>query len=342
MQLSGNVTRFDWSDPTKVSVTWGVFGHGKYAFQIRDYFYDSLASVTLDVCFNEWVQSYSSPESHSMLRISARRNRSSHMIQHSFRSIRMAKSCSKSFNTLDLIEPDTTRLLSLPSLYTFTMEHNIDYGYQYPAPDDQYTFSVLTFVIEPATNESIPILELLLFDSGPGDLTTETNVTRHLTSQFTYDAGSGPTTVVAISEALHVTIVRSASARVLTYSVFAINWILEFCSVITTIAAFSRRGGKSDVGITLLPVTVVLSIPAIRNLFVGSPPFGIYLGAYENRGTPLLLIENILSDVVGFFPQMLIVASCTAVILSGHVLKSIWGEGARTKEKRGLRPKDIQ
>jgi len=42
---------------------------------------------------------------------------------------------------------------------------------------------------------------------------------------------------------------------------------------------FDREG---EIGVALLPITVILSIPAIRNLYVGSPPLGIYLGAWRD------------------------------------------------------------
>ena len=41
--------------------------------------------------------------------------------------------------------------------------------------------------------------------------------------------------------------------------------------------SFVRREGVNDT-VLLLPVTLVLVIPALRRLYPGSPPFGIYLG----------------------------------------------------------------
>ena len=92
--------------------------------------------------------------------------------------------------------------------------------------------------------------------------------------------------------------------------------------MMTTVVAFSRERGKRDVAVTLLPITAILAIPAIRNLYVGSPPFGIGLGAYDDSAAAFRRIESAVSDIIGFFPQMLIIASCIAMVLYFHALKS--------------------
>jgi len=200
---------------------------------------------------------------------------------------------------------------------SFKTEHEIEDGYQYLAPNDEYSFSAFVFVIERTTNKSIPIDTFEIQTTGPGDFGTKSD-SFSTTNAFTYNAGSGPITVNVTSSTMFASVVRSAPARALTYSMFAINWILVVCSIVTTSVAFNRGGEKSDVGITLLPITVILTIPTIRSLYVGSPSFGIYL------------------DVVGFFPQMLIVASCTVVVLTGYGIKSAQGGGVSTGERAGV------
>lgn len=76
------------------------------------------------------------------------------------------------------------------------------------------------------------------------------------------------------------TIVHSLRARAITYSMFAINWILTLCSIITTSAMFNRRGEVKE-AVALLPVTVILTIPVVRSLYSGSPPYGIHLGKHR-------------------------------------------------------------
>ena len=67
---------------------------------------------------------------------------------------------------------------------------------------------------------------------------------------------------------------------------FAINWVLTLCSVAIALVVYRRRGEVKD-GVALLPITVILTIPTIRGLYVGSPPFGIDFGAYQNYPTRL-------------------------------------------------------
>lgn len=182
-------------------------------------------------------------------------------------------------------ESDTIRLLSVRSLFTFSMDHEIETGVQFFAPNDLYTFSSFVFAIEKSTNKSIPIISFEIGSSGSGDFGTTSEVVPSA-NQFTYTGGSGPTTVNVDSHTIFASVGRSVPARALTYSMFAINWVLAVCSIITTSVSFNRGNESTDFGITLLPVTVILTIPAIRNLYVGAPPFGIFLGTYKYHDVP--------------------------------------------------------
>ena len=154
------------------------------------------------------------------------------------------------------------------------MDHNIASGIQYFAPNDWYSFSAFAFAIDKATNTSVPILTFEIGSAGAGDFSTNSDVIPSR-NNFTYNAGSGPTTIQVDSHTLDAGIGRSVPARALTYSMFAINWVLAVCSIITTSVTFDKGG---EIGVAFLPITVILTIPTIRNLYVGSPPFGIFLG----------------------------------------------------------------
>lgn len=205
----------------------------------------------------------------------------------------MVKSYRETFNLLDSDEFNTAPFPSVRSLYSFNMQHYIDVGVQYFAPEDAYSFSTFVFAIDRSTNKSIPIITFEIGSSGSGDFGSTSEVVPS-SNQFTYNPGTGPTTVGVKSHTILAGVSRSVPARALTYSMFAINWILAFCSIITTSVSFNRGGGGGDLGITLLPVTVILTIPAVRNLYVGSPPFGIFLGTYKNHGAPFPNIEALL------------------------------------------------
>ena len=101
-------------------------------------------------------------------------------------------------------------------------------------------------------------------------------------NQFTYNGKGGPTTVTVESYMMFPTFERSRRGQALIYFMFSINWIMTLCSIITTSVIFNREGQVKD-GVALLPITVILAIPAIRNLYPGAPPFGIYLGTHQTR-----------------------------------------------------------
>jgi len=148
------------------------------------------------------------------------------------------------------------------------------------------------FVVESSTNKSIPITTFAVGDGdyGPVDFTT-TSVELETRNNFTYNTEGGPITVEVESRAVLATTRRSNNARVLTFAMFAINWILTLGSVAIALVSLLRRGEVND-GVAFLPVTVILSIPTIRGLYVGSPPFGTPIGMHQNCSALLSRIDT--------------------------------------------------
>ena len=70
---------------------------------------------------------------------------------------------------------------------------------------------------------------------------------------------------------------RSLLTQAFTVCLLVINSALSIGSAYVTFLAVVRKGAVND-AVFLFPVTVVLTIPALRGLYPGSPPFGIYLG----------------------------------------------------------------
>jgi hypothetical protein len=140
-----------------------------------------------------------------------------------------------------------------------------------------------TFVIETNTNASIPIVFFGLMNSGAGDFSVASVPDGSPSiNWFTYDGKGGPTTVGVGSYVMYPVIRRSRRGKALTYFMFSINWIMTLCSMITTSVIVNREGQVKE-GVALLPITVILAIPTIRDLYPGSPPFGIYLGTHRNN-----------------------------------------------------------
>jgi len=149
-------------------------------------------------------------------------------------------------------------------------------------PFDFYFLNAFVFVIEKATNRSVSIIT---FATGEGAENFVVSSSMMQTkNNYTYDPGTGPTTVEVESGVVFITVKRSRLAQVFTVCLLLVNTALTICSSYITLLVFLRTDGMHD-GVFLLPVTIVLTIPALRGLFVGSPPFGIYIGGSQAFGS---------------------------------------------------------
>jgi len=153
--------------------------------------------------------------------------------------------------------------------------HPISVFAQDVAPFDTYALTATVFVIEKATNSSAPIIAFAVGE-GSNNFVVSSN-SRPTRSSYTYNPGTGPATVEVQSSAMYITVRRSQLAQAFTVCLLLINLALTAGSVYVTILVLTRRERINE-GIILFPVTVVLTIPALRNLYPGSPPFGIYIG----------------------------------------------------------------
>ena len=158
------------------------------------------------------------------------------------------------------------------------MDHVADYMFPDMVPFDTYTATALAFVIEKATNESVPII-LFAACGGPNDFVF-TSVETKTTSNYIYDSGMGPTTVEVDSSVIEISAKRSQLARAFTMCLLVINSALTVGSAYVTLLVVVRKEGIKE-AVVLLPVTIVLTIPALRGLYVGSPPFGIFFGGFQ-------------------------------------------------------------
>lgn len=149
---------------------------------------------------------------------------------------------------------------------------------QLAAPFDIYVMDAFAFVIDTATNQSVPITKFAVADP-LNNFVTHT-VDSPTASKFTYDAGQGPVTIDVESRALELKITRGVLSRTFTMSMWIVNWALTAGTVYTTLVNLVSTQRMSD-AVLALPITVILIIPAIRQLYVGGPPFGILLGIHS-------------------------------------------------------------
>ena len=155
------------------------------------------------------------------------------------------------------------------------MDHQIRGTNQPAAPFDAYDINVAVLAIDKATNKSTPIF--FSVDSLVQNFNMNSYSQKCTRSNHTYDPGTGPITVEATSCLTVIIVKRSTLARAFTICLLIVNWALTSVSVwVTTIIYF--KGEKPPDAVLLFPLTIVVTIPALRNLYVGSPPFGIFIG----------------------------------------------------------------
>lgn len=158
------------------------------------------------------------------------------------------------------------------------MEHPIDVLAPDRVPFDSYYITALVFMIDRATNESMPIISFAAGEGPNGFIVSSTN--EWVWSSYTYDSGTGPKTVDVPSTIAFITIKRSRLARAFTMCLLLVDSGLAVGSTYVMLLVFFKRDGL-DSTVLLLPVTIVLTIPTLRGLYPGSPPFGIYLGRFR-------------------------------------------------------------
>jgi len=160
-------------------------------------------------------------------------------------------------------------------LSAFVVDHPLRTLAQDMAPFDAYSLTAIVFVIEKETNKSVPIIAFGAGE-GPKNFVVSSKNSRTL-SNYTYDSGMGPTTVEVESSVISVAVKRSQLAQAFTVCLMLINSALTVGSAYVTILVLTEKERVHE-GIFLFPVTVVLTIPALRSLYPGGPPFGIYIG----------------------------------------------------------------
>ena len=143
------------------------------------------------------------------------------------------------------------------------------------APFDVCSSSTLIFVIDKATNKPVPIVALT---AGRAPENFElSSVQVETTSNYTYVSETGLTTIPVNSGVVRIEARRSRFARALTMCLFLVNWALATCSIYIVVLVISRRVETND-GILFLPVTIILTIPALRALYPGTRSLGIFIG----------------------------------------------------------------
>ena len=161
-------------------------------------------------------------------------------------------------------------------------------GTNQPAvPFDTYRANIIVLAIDKVTNNSVPVLFSV------NSLVQNFNVEILDMVRPSDKPIIEPITVESFPYFTIITVKRSTLSRAFTICLLIVNWALTSVSVwVTTIVYF--KGEKPPEAVLLFPLTIVVTIPALRNLYVGSPPFGIFIGMSQIlRPSDLGLITNV-------------------------------------------------
>jgi hypothetical protein len=227
-------------------------------------------------------------------------------------------------------EFQTTQLLDIEGGTHLPRSRAIFLNAQYAYPWDIYFLTTVFIAVNHENNASLPILKLALVDSANdfypnfGDSATSYfNGTNNISSQT-----------------LSLSLTRTPLVKSFDLTIYFVNWLLTGTVLFITIAAFYGKKEMPEVFL-LFPVTVILTVPSLRALMVDSPAFGEVSSCWlcttliqsEHSITGILigdlsLIPNMNDsetynpiDIIGLFPQMIIVSLCSVVLLLHFVHK---------------------
>ena len=171
---------------------------------------------------------------------------------------------------------------SVQPLQSFTTTHTLvlyawrGLDQQYGFPFDGYQLETTFLAFDDTTNASVPILGLRIISSTdnftPLLRYDEPTVTFNasVVSADAYDAGS--TAGRLLGRTMEIGLQRSGFAKTYVMTLWVVNWgLTAVVAFITVSAVAGREVGES---ILLLPISVILTIPALRALWDGAPAFG--------------------------------------------------------------------
>ncbi|TFK92070.1 hypothetical protein K466DRAFT_481434, partial [Polyporus arcularius HHB13444] len=172
-------------------------------------------------------------------------------------------------------------------LLEVTAWHGQDQQFAYPF--DTYILGTVFQAFLSGTNVSVPVLFLRISDATSSfqPILMQDADVRTLSlngSQIIHARG--------VQYSFH----RIALSQVLVMVLFVVNWLLT--AVVLYIAVSAYDGVPMSEGVLILPVSVILTIPALRALWVDAPSFG----ECSNSTLPLGI------DSCGTFLQMVIVS----------------------------------
>lgn len=135
-----------------------------------------------------------------------------------------------------------------------------DQAFYYPF--DFYHATTSFFVLNANDNTSLPITRLVFTDS----------VDNFKPSSIESDTQTVFNGTLVQSRTTSLGLMRTTRAKLYTMVLFVVNWLLTL--MVGYITLLTHLGEEFGEGIIVLPLTIILTLPQIRGLFVQDPPFG--------------------------------------------------------------------
>ncbi|KAF9270749.1 hypothetical protein L218DRAFT_952828 [Marasmius fiardii PR-910] len=185
-------------------------------------------------------------------------------------------------------------------IYTWVLGTNkCNVGLDFLYPFVHYEMTSSFFAVSETSNSTftpIAIVDAVLVTATDNYVPGETET--HSEYSVTFPGAETDTRVPVLIN--RFSIKTSNVARTFTMVLFFVNWGLVVLVLFMTVSLLVRKmkyQKQVPESILAMPLTIILMIPGLRALFIGDPPFGN------------------LVDLLGFFPQMMIVAVCSFVLL---------------------------
>ncbi|KAI0633341.1 hypothetical protein C8Q77DRAFT_782089 [Trametes polyzona] len=217
------------------------------------------------------------------------------------------------FYVQSTVEVQTEHLLEVSAWY--------GQDQQYAYPFDTYVLDTYVQAIDPATNASVPILFARVVDATDNlvpklkantDIRTLKPVVGNATAAF------------GVQYTFHRTVLSQLFVTIL----FIVNWLLT--AVVVFIAVSAYDGLPLAEGVLILPVSVILTIPALRALWVDAPAFGLLL---DSCGTFLQMVIVSLASIYLVVNIGLRRPTAAAAAASTHVAAHALGD---TEKEAGV------
>lgn len=163
-----------------------------------------------------------------------------------------------------------TFLPSVQALNEFQTSHLLEISawngldQQYAYPFDTYFLESSIIARDPDTNDSLPILTYYTVDS--------TNNFSPYVLEDSPTMSTGTDGSITLSRFMYMTFRRTIFTQFFVVSLFAVNWALT--GVVLYITLSANEGNEVGESILLLPLSVIVTIPALRALWIGAPVFG--------------------------------------------------------------------